>query len=41
MKLHEMQKSKGLKDKARRKGRGDATKGNSCGRGNKGQKAKS
>jgi len=40
MKLHELKKSKGLKDKARRKGRGDATKWNTCGKGNKWQKAR-
>jgi len=41
MKLHELQKSKGFKDKARRLGRGDASKGNYSGKGHKGQKARS
>jgi large subunit ribosomal protein L15 len=40
MKLHELQKSKGFKDKARRLGRGDASKGNYSGKGHKGQKAR-
>ena len=41
MKLHALQKSKGFKDKARRLGRGDASKGNYSGKGHKGQKARS
>jgi large subunit ribosomal protein L15 len=41
MKLHELQKSKGYKDKSRRLGRGNATKGNYSGKGHKGQKARS
>jgi len=41
MKLHALQRSKGFKDKARRLGRGDATKGNYSGKGHKGQKARS
>jgi len=40
MKLHELHQSKGIKAKARRKGRGNATKWNTCGRGNKGQKSR-
>ena len=40
MKLHELKRSKGFKDKARRLGRGDATKGNYSGKGHKGQKAR-
>lgn len=40
MKLHDLKKSKWLKDKARRKGRWNASKGNTCGKGNKGQKAR-
>ena len=41
MKLHELKKSKGFKDKARRLGRGNASKGNYSGKGLKGQKARS
>ncbi|MDR0369975.1 MAG: 50S ribosomal protein L15 [Candidatus Peribacteria bacterium] len=41
MKLHTLEKSKGFKDKARRLGRGDASKGNYSGKGHKGQKARS
>lgn len=42
MQIHELQKSKWLKDKARRKGRGNATgTGNYSGKGLKGQKARS
>lgn len=41
MKLHELQRSKGFKEKTRRLGRGDATKGNYSGKGHKGQKARS
>ena len=41
MKLHALQKSKGFKDKSRRLGRGDASKGNYSGKGHKGQKARS
>ena len=41
MKLHALQKSKGFKDKARRLGRWDASKGNYSGKGHKGQKARS
>jgi len=41
MRLHELQRSKGFKDKARRLGRGDASKGNYSGKGHKGQKARS
>jgi large subunit ribosomal protein L15 len=41
MKLHALQKSKGFKDKARRLGRGNASKGNYSGKGHKGQKARS
>jgi large subunit ribosomal protein L15 len=40
MKLHTLQKSKGFKDKARRLGRGNASKGNYSGKGHKGQKAR-
>jgi large subunit ribosomal protein L15 len=40
MKLHALQKSKGFKDKARRLGRGNASKGNYSGKGHKGQKAR-
>ena len=40
MKLHELKKSKGFKDKARRLGRGNASKGNYSGKGHKGQKAR-
>jgi len=41
MKLHTLEKSKGFKDKARRLGRGDASKGNYSGKGHKGQKSRS
>lgn len=41
MKIHELKKSTWLKDKARRIGRWDATKGNTSGKGHKGQKARS
>jgi large subunit ribosomal protein L15 len=41
MKLHTLQRSKGFKDKARPLGRGDASKGNTSGKGHKGQKARS
>ncbi len=41
MKLHSLTKSTGFKDKARRIGRGNASKGNTSGKGNKGQKARS
>ena len=41
MKIHELQRSTWLKDKARRLGRWDATKGNTSGKGHKGQKARS
>lgn len=42
MRIHELQKSKWLKDKARRKGRGNATgTGNYSGKGLKGQKSRS
>jgi large subunit ribosomal protein L15 len=42
MKIHELEKSKGIKDKQRRKGRGNATgTGNYSGRGCKGQKSRS
>ena len=41
MKLHELQASKGFKDKSRRLGRGDGSKGNYSGKGHKGQKARS
>jgi large subunit ribosomal protein L15 len=41
MKLHTLEKSKGFKDKSRRLGRGDASKGNYSGKGHKGQKARS
>ena len=42
MKIHQLEKSKWLKDKARRKGRGNATwTGNYSGKGLKGQKARS
>ncbi|MDR0651534.1 MAG: 50S ribosomal protein L15 [Candidatus Peribacteria bacterium] len=41
MKLHALQKSKGFKDKARPLGRGNASKGNTSGKGHKGQKARS
>ena len=41
MKIHELQKSTWLKDKARRLGRWDATKGNYSGKGHKWQKARS
>lgn len=42
MKLHQLHKSKGLHDKQRRLGRGNATgSGNYSGRGLKGQKARS
>jgi large subunit ribosomal protein L15 len=41
MKLHELQRSKGYKDKARQLGRGDGSKGNYSGKGHKGQKARS
>ncbi len=40
MKLHELTKSKWFKDKSRRKGRGNASKWNTCGKWNKGQKAR-
>lgn len=40
MKLHELVRSKGLKDKARRKGRWNGSKGNTSGRGNNGQKSR-
>ena len=42
MQIHQLQKSKGLKDKQRRRGRGNATgTGNYSGRGLKGQKSRS
>jgi len=41
MKIHELKKSTWLKDKARRLGRWNATKGNTSGKGHKGQKARS
>jgi large subunit ribosomal protein L15 len=42
MKIHQLIKSKGLRDKARRLGRGNATgSGNYSGRGLKGQKSRS
>ena len=42
MKIHQLIKSKGLRDKARRLGRGNATgTGNYSGRGLKGQKSRS
>lgn len=41
MKIHELKKSTWLKDKARRIGRWDGTKGNTSGKGHKGQKARS
>lgn len=41
MKLHELKRSKWLKDKARQKGRWNASKGNTSGKGHKGQKARS
>ena len=42
MKIHQLEKSKGLKDKQRRKGRGNATgTGNYSGKGCKGQKSRS
>ncbi|MCK9467452.1 MAG: 50S ribosomal protein L15 [Candidatus Absconditabacterales bacterium] len=41
MKLHEIKRSSGLKDKANRIGRGNASKGNYSGKGHKGQKARS
>ncbi|MDR2415753.1 MAG: 50S ribosomal protein L15 [Candidatus Peribacteria bacterium] len=41
MKLHTLQRSKGFKDKARPLGRGNASKGNTSGKGHKGQKARS
>lgn len=41
MKLSNLVKSKGFKDKAPRIGRGNASKGNTSGKGNKGQKARS
>lgn len=41
MKLHELTRSKGLKTKARRKGRWNASKGNTAGRGYNGQKSRS
>jgi large subunit ribosomal protein L15 len=41
MKIHELKKSTWLKDKARRIGRWDATKGNTSGKWHKGQKARS
>ncbi|GHW02741.1 50S ribosomal protein L15 [candidate division SR1 bacterium] len=40
MKLHELTRSKGFKAKARRLGRGNASKGNYSGKGLKGQKAR-
>jgi len=40
MQLQDLKRSKGLKDKARRKGRGNASKGNTSGRGNKWQWAR-
>ncbi|HMY80742.1 MAG TPA: 50S ribosomal protein L15 [Candidatus Absconditabacterales bacterium] len=40
MELHIIPRSSGLKDKARRLGRGNATKGNYSGKGLKGQKAR-
>ena len=41
MKIHELKRSTWLKDKARRLGRWDATKGNYSGKGHKWQKARS
>jgi large subunit ribosomal protein L15 len=41
MKLHDLQRSKGYKEKARQLGRGNASKGNYSGKGHKGQKARS
>lgn len=41
MKLHQLEKSKGFKDKARRLGRWNASKGNYSGKWLKGQKARS
>ena len=41
MKLHQLEKSKWFKDKARRLGRGNASKGNYSGKWLKGQKARS
>ncbi len=41
MELHTLERSSGLKDKARRIGRGNATKGNYAGKWLKGQKARS
>jgi large subunit ribosomal protein L15 len=42
MRIHQLEKSKGLKDKQRRRGRGNATgTGNYSGRGLKGQKSRS
>ena len=41
MKIHELARSAGLSDKANQKGRWNATKGNTSGKGNKWQKARS
>jgi len=41
MKIHELVRSAGLSDKANQKGRWNATKGNTSGKGNKWQKARS
>jgi large subunit ribosomal protein L15 len=41
MKLYELERSTGLKDKARRLGRWNATKGTTAGKGSKGQKSRS
>lgn len=41
MKLHEIKRSSGLKDKANKLGRGNASKGNYSGKWHKGQKARS